>query len=316
MIRILPLLAIATLAYGQDSPPVAPGAILPVRPEATPQPKTEVPVVISLAERLQNLSVTVHASDGAQGSGVLITRDGQNYILTAAHVVDGGRKVVTFSDNATGLTKKFTKFEVVKVVREIVKDGRSIGKMSMEAEVIAYSSSDYGDDLALLKLRDPITKDTVVFYAGSEMPSTGTKICHVGSFLGQDGSNSYSEGLISQVGRVLKEANEHVFDQSSATAFPGSSGGGMFNMQGEYIGTLVRGAGETFTLYVPIRRIHQWAKRHNIDFIFDPLGKPDEAKVLLEGLEPSSDTGSHGHDTSVRDYKFMLRFHNIIDPTD
>lgn len=260
-----------------------------------------------LAEKLQNLSVTVHAGR-AQGSGVMITRDGNNYVLTAGHVVDGQRNVTKFNDNATGLEKHFTKFESVKVVREIVKGGRSVGKMSIEADVIAWSSPEYGDDLALLKLRDPIGLGSVVFYKGEAIPATGTKICHVGSFLGQEGSNSFSEGLISQVGRVMPEAYDHVFDQSSATAFPGSSGGGIFNMQGEYIGTLVRGAGETFTFYVPIRRIHEWAKRHNVEFIFDEDSKPDESKIILEGIEPDSG-GYRGRSTT----KFLLQ---VDDPVD
>lgn len=240
-------------------------------------------------EKLQNLSVTVHAV-GAQGSGVLITRDGKNYVLTAGHVVDDARKVTKLLDNQTGENKRKSKFEDVNVVREIIKEGRSIGKTSIEAEVIAYSSSEYGDDLALLKLREPITTDSVVFYKGSAIPSTGTQVSHVGSFLGQDGSNSYSKGEISQIGRMLYG---HVFDQSSATAFPGSSGGGMWNAEtGEYIGTLVRGSGETFNYYVPVRRIQEWAKRQGVDFIFDENAKPDESKIVLEGLEPDGDTSS------------------------
>ncbi len=241
-------------------------------------------------EALQNLSVTVH-SGGAQGSGVLVTRDGKNYVLTAGHVVDDVRKVQRFTDNATGESKKFTQFEPVTVVREIIRDGRSIGKTSIEAEVIAYSSSDYGDDLALLKLRDPITTDSAVFYKGSSIPGTGTPVSHVGSFLGQDGSNSFSEGKVSQIGRTL---HDHVFDQTSCTAFPGSSGGGVWITEtGEYIGTLVRGAGETFNLIVPIRRIKEWAKKQGVEFIFDEGAKPDESKIVLEGLEPDTSSMSN-----------------------
>jgi len=239
-------------------------------------------------EKLQNLSVTVHAG-GAQGSGVIITRDGKNYILTAGHVVDGVRKVTKMLNNVTGESLRQSKFEPVKVVREIVRDGRSIGKTTIEAEVIAFSSAEYGDDLALLKLRDPITTESAVFYKGSGIPGTGTAVSHVGSFLGQEGSNSFSEGKVSQIGRTLYD---HVFDQSSATAFPGSSGGGIFNAEtGEYIGTLVRGAGENFNLYVPVRRLKDWAKRHNIEFIFEEGSKPDESKVILEGLEPDEPPG-------------------------
>lgn len=55
---------------------------------------------------------------------------------------------------------------------------------------------------------------------------------------------------------------------------------------GQYIGTLVRGAGETFNLFVPVRRIHEWAKTHHVEFIFDPKAKPDFSKVKLEDKEP------------------------------
>jgi hypothetical protein len=241
-------------------------------------------------ESLQNISVTVRVPGGT-GSGVLITRGGTNYVLTAGHVIEDVRKVQNFTDNATGERKRLTRFDPVKVVREVIKDGRSVGKTEIEAAVIAFSSSDYGDDLALLKLRDKITDDSTTFYAGSAIPGSGTAVSHVGSFLGQDGSNSFSEGKISQIGRTI---NDHVFDQTSAPAFPGSSGGGMFLANnGEYIGCLTRGAGETFNLIVPIRRIKEWAKKHQVEFLFDPASKPDESKILLEGLEPDSSVSSY-----------------------
>ena len=70
----------------------------------------------------------------------------------------------------------------------------------------------------------------------------------------------------------------------------------MWNAEtGEYIGTLVRGSGETFNYYVPVRRIKEWAKRHNIEFIFDANGKPDESKIVLEGLEPDEVKSTWGH---------------------
>jgi hypothetical protein len=264
-------------------------------------------------EALQNISVTVKTSGGT-GSGVLMTRDGTNYVLTAGHVVDGVRKVQNYTDNASGERKRLTKFDPVKVVREVIKDGRSVGKMEIEAEVICFSSADYGDDLALLKLRDKITDDSATFYAGSAIPGSGTPVSHVGSFLGQDGSNSFSEGKISQIGRML---NDHVFDQTSAPAFPGSSGGGVFMAAtGEYIGTLVRGAGETFNLIVPVRRIKEWAKRQGVEFLFDPKAKVDESKIVLEGLEPDTSLGGFG----IRDWKewktrFLLIQPIVADPS-
>ena len=62
---------------------------------------------------------------------------------------------------------------------------------------------------------------------------------------------------MSQVGRVLDlgSGGGTVFDQTTVTAFPGSSGGGVFLTDGKYVGMLVRGAGETFNLIVPVRRM-------------------------------------------------------------
>jgi hypothetical protein len=260
-----------------------------------------------LAERLQNLSVTVHAG-GAQGSGVIITRGGTNYILSAAHVVEGSRRVVTFHDNATGGSKKLSKFDIVTVVKEIIKDGKSIGKTEIEADVIAYSSPKYGDDLVLLKLRDNITKDSIKFTNTKDRltPPVGTKLSHVGSFLGQHGSNSYSEGRISQIGRVLYD---HVFDQTDVIAFPGSSGGGIFLQEnGEYVGTLVRGAGQGYILYVPIRRIETWAKAHNIEFILQDNAAPTpNDKIKLELLEPDDSMGSDENSIKVDSFEGINR---------
>ena len=53
-------------------------------------------------------------------------------------------------------------------------------------------------------------------------------------------------------------------------AFPGSSGGGVYLTDGRYVGMIVRGAGETFNLTVPIRRMREWAKRMGVEFTLDP----------------------------------------------
>ena len=47
-------------------------------------------------------------------------------------------------------------------------------------------------------------------------------------------------GIMSQVGRMLalNSSTKVLFDQTTVTAFPGSSGGGVFLTDGQYIGTL------------------------------------------------------------------------------
>lgn len=236
----------------------------------------------TLAPRLQKTAVTVHSESG-QGSGTVVTRGGDNFCLTAGHVVAGNRVV----DNIIEDSKEHpsVSFRPVTVAQEIYVDGQSVGTTTIEADVIAYSSSEYGQDLALLHLRSRITEDSATFSDKKLLP-VGTELVHIGSLLGQEGSNSFTTGSLSQVGRVL---NERVFDQSSCPSFPGSSGGSIsLQSNGDYVGMLVRGTEGGFNLYIPIRRIRQWAATHHVEFVFDPKATPDLTKVRLEYREPTA----------------------------
>ena len=76
-----------------------------------------------------------------------------------------------------------------------------------------------------------------------------------------------TSGIISQVGRIHGKVE---FDQTTVTAFKGSSGGGVFLQDGRYVGMIVRGAGEGFNLMVPVRRMKRWAEKHEIMWALDP----------------------------------------------
>ena len=244
-----------------------------------------------IGEKLQKVSVTIK-SRFAQGSGVIITRtiNGKkvNFVWTAAHVVDDLRRTRRVID-PSGTTKTIVYFRRASIVKEIVEGGQRVGEIKMEAKVIKYSNVETGEDLALLRvLKRDFIKENAEFYLESEIPQVTTKLCHVGSLLGQFGANSFTTGRMSQIGRVL--SNEKVFDQTTVTAFPGSSGGGVFIEEGKnagkYIGMLVRGAGETFNLIVPIRRMHEWAKRVGILFAVDKRAKtPTEAQLKAMTVE-------------------------------
>ena len=70
----------------------------------------------------------------------------------------------------------------------------------------------------------------------------------------------------------MKGANTKVFDQVTAVAFPGSSGGGMFlKANGEYIGMLTQGVMKLqgFNFIVPLRRINAWAKEAKVEWAID-----------------------------------------------
>jgi S1-C subfamily serine protease len=223
---------------------------------------------VKLARELQANSVTVHAA-GGQGSGVVIKRGDTHYILTAAHVVARLRQEQTSYDPAKGSPTKRIAFNDAKIVTELYEGSESVGETALSAEMVRYSNADNGEDLALLRVRKKgVLNAGVKFYLGAETPAVGTDLLHVGSLLGQVGSNSVTTGIVSQLGRNL---NNTIYDQSNCGAFPGSSGGGLFRRaDGQYVGMIVRGAGETFNLYVPMRRIATWAERTGVKFIFDP----------------------------------------------
>lgn len=225
-------------------------------------------------------SVTVVSPNYGSGSGtVVVDKNGSVWVLTAAHVVAGLREESEALDAKTGAKKTKVLFKDAKIVRFIVENGRTVGRVELDAEVVRYSSVDH-HDLALLKLRRGAGEFTssATFWLDKEIPDAGTELYHVGSLLGEFGSNSLTAGIVSRPGRVLYG---YTFDQVSCPCFAGSSGGGVFlKSDGRYVGMVTRGAGETFTLMVPVRRINVWTKQVGIGFVLDPsLPVPDATEL-------------------------------------
>lgn len=233
---------------------------------------------------LQEISVTIK-TDRGEGSGVIFTREidsksgkqNVNFVWTAAHVLENIRNVRSVLD-AEGKPKKIIEFKDVQIVKKLIENGITVGELSMDAVVVKYSDAKDGEDLALLMIKKfNFVDKSAKFYVdkgGKGLP-LGTNLYHVGSLLGSGGSNSMTTGIMSQVGRMLSlnGGSKVLFDQTTVTAFPGSSGGGVFLTTGEYIGMLVRGAGETFNLIVPIRRMTDWAEEEKIQWALDPKVK-------------------------------------------
>lgn len=252
---------------------------------------------MNIPQHLQDVSVTI-VSEGkysrGEGSGVIFTRkdkDGKlvNFVWTAAHVIDNLR--TTRDVIVDGTKRVVVEFRDAKIVKEIRQDGRTVGKIEMAAEVLKYSDSEDGHDLALLRLRKRgFVKESTTFYLDKDIPGLGTDLLHVGSLLGQMGANSMTAGIYSQHGRLLS-INKLVFDQTTVNAFPGSSGGGVYlKSDARYIGMLVRGAGETFNLIVPIRRMSSWAEKNKIEWALDPkVALPTDEEIAKLPIE---DVGS------------------------
>jgi len=286
----------------------------------------------ALFDYLQDISVTIRAEGKkgvSEGSGVIFTRNIKygnqkykiNFVWTAAHVIDNLRSVRTVVDPMTGETRKIVEFKDPRVVKDIVESGRLVGELTLDAKVVSYSDAETGEDLALLMVRKRsfVSSNSVRFYLGGpEIPSVGTDLYHVGSLLGKIGSNSLTRGMVSKTGRVLRLGNGSgvVFDQTTVKAFPGSSGGGVYlgnysdEHRGKCIGLLVRGAGETFNLIVPIRRLRRWAAKRDLVWAIDPNVKaPSMSQIFslpVEDIGPLTNSPSDKQ-KEIEGTKFLIR---------
>jgi len=267
------------------------------------------PAVASVPEELQRVSVTIKAGS-AQGSGTIVTRkvgdDTVTFIWTAAHVVDGLRTTRTVI-SPQGSPKILVEYRDAEIVQERQQDGRRVGEVKYDCKIIKVSDADYGEDLAVLMVRCkgayPLNICAKFHKDPNYIPPIGVDLSHCGSLLGQFGANSYTTGVLSQTGRTLpmKGANVKVFDQVTAVAFPGSSGGGMFLKEnGEYIGMLTQGVMKLqgFNFIVPVRRIHAWAKDSKIEWAINP----DVAMPSLKEIDaiPVEDAGPSPSDYPKR----------------
>ena len=273
----------------------------------------------SIADHLQNGSVTIRSEgsfSNGEGSGVIFTRKDSkgntvNFVWTAAHVIDNLRS--TREVLVGGTKKTLVEFKDPMIVKEIRQGGRTVGRLQMDAEVLKYSDADDGHDLALLRVRKFIfVEDTVTFNLSDDIPKLGTELLHVGALLGQMGANSMTDGIYSQHGRLIKSLNKYVFDQTTCTAFPGSSGGGVYlKSDATYIGMLVRGAGEGFNLIVPVRRMKDYCEKHKIMWALNPkleMPSEDEIKKMPIENEPKEKTEDSEETKSLKkQFPFQLK---------
>jgi len=272
---------------------------------------------LKVANYLQDISVTIR-SEGryskSEGSGVLITRkigdEVVTFVWTCGHVVDNLRSIRTVIESGTPV--KLVEFDDVRIIKELVESGRRVGEINMDATVVKYSDADDGEDLALLMVRaKDYGKASARFQLNGKtnIVPIGTELFHVGSLLGQMGSNSMTSGIISQVGRIHGKVE---FDQTTVTAFPGSSGGGVYLKDGTYVGMIVRGAGEGFNLMVPIRRMVRWAEKHDIMWALDPTIKAPAVEDILKLPVESTKKKSVDSKGSKKKKEFNSTFPQLI----
>lgn len=262
-------------------------------------------------EYLNKISVTVRAEAGyskAEGSGTLFVRkvDGKDvtFCWSAGHVVDHMRRVEeTIVD---GKPVKRITFENPKLVRELRNaDGRRTGEVVVDAKVIRYSPAQKRDLVLLLVMSEDFKAEaSVEFYPkDGKLPRIGSHLNHTGSFLGQQGASSYSDGVLSAHGRILFKVP---FMQTTAPAYPGSSGGVVANDKGQYIGCLVRGAGSDYNLCVPVASMWRWSKANGVEWAMDPKLPITMKQIEALPIEGPAEGGGKG-DGKHKDYPFMIK---------
>lgn len=227
---------------------------------------------------LQDVSVTVKSESGT-GSGTVFKRGDETYVLTAGHVVDGLRR--TRKVIRDGNEKTIVEFGRPTIIKHYIEKGETVGKVELVGTIVKFSDADHGEDLALIKIaKGSALEKSAVLYEG-ELVSLGTDILHVGSFHGEFGANSFSKGFLSQYGRTI---NEKSFFQTSASAVPGSSGGGLFLTSAAQYGVLVRGSDSSINFGVGYQRIRDWFKRANVEYVINPNAevKPLDSVVEVE----------------------------------
>jgi putative serine protease PepD len=210
LVVALPLggLAIGGAFDSGTSVALAPAVTTPTEATTTPvAPARSATDVSALYERVSPGVVSVETRSGtgaATGSGFVL--DGNGYILTNDHVVDGANSVqVRFKDGAP-----------------------------ISARVV---SADPSTDLALLKISAGDRKLTPLALGSSSALKVGQPAIAIGSPFRLQGT--LTTGVISALGRSITAPNNFPIDnvvQTDAAINPGNSGGPLLDGNGRVVG--------------------------------------------------------------------------------
>lgn len=142
-------------------------------------------------------SVVTIKTDVSQGTGFIITDSG--YAITNAHVLTGGRELISISYD----------------------------QKILDTDFIGYDET---YDIALLKVQEGYD---YLELADSDEIQIGEKVIAIGNPLGLQ--FSVSEGIISAINRAgINGVNAYI--QTDAALNPGNSGGPLINTQGKVVG--------------------------------------------------------------------------------
>ncbi|MDP9075084.1 MAG: trypsin-like peptidase domain-containing protein [Actinomycetota bacterium] len=171
------------------------------------QPNTSVIVhsatVRQILAKVQPGVVTISTNLGA-GTGMIVSADGQ--VLTNYHVISGAKTIEVTLYNST------------------------------TPQAATLLGGDSTDDVALLKITDGSGLPTVTLGDSSKL-QVGDDVVAIGNALDLAGGPTVTSGIVSAVGRTLKDPNlPQNLIQTDAAINPGNSGGPLVNSSGEVVG--------------------------------------------------------------------------------
>lgn len=156
-----------------------------------------------------NVGLLVYANNklSTEGSGVIAKEgdDGYTYIITCAHVIQNGSKIVV----------------------------QTYDKEEYDAEIVGY---DTRSDLGVLKIKK--TGLDCASFGDSDKLEVGQTVYAIGNPQGSQFAGSFTSGMISAIDRPVSSSTGYEMKciQHTAAINPGNSGGALVNDKGEVIG--------------------------------------------------------------------------------
>jgi hypothetical protein len=198
------------------------------------------------------------------GTGILITKDSQNMVLTCAHIFKKDM-VYEIADI------KFIK-DIFVYRHKVDSNGTKIGEENWKADLIYF---DLIRDVAVLKLRNCNISTTTKF--DSRILPVGTPLFHISCFLLHH--NVFMTCNMSSPNMVPNTSvNTHnlFYDQIDLLCVGGSSGGGVFNKDGKCIGIIVMAfCNSRCSALIPFRYIESSMATVCMDWIVNDKDAPD-----------------------------------------
>jgi S1-C subfamily serine protease len=246
----------------------------------------------------------------AGGSGTVVyskKHDGEvhTYVVTNQHVISDSVSILKKWDPV--LKRKVDKEKLDTVYVEFFRYNNyshTIGSFAVEADIVAYSEVDGGQDWALLRVRD---KENEADWVANMFPLEDIDNVHifdqtyaVGASLGHP--PVASEGMITYMD---DEIDSFKYWMSSAPTIFGNSGGAVYRWsdtrkQYEYIGIPSRisiqpmgFSADAIThmgYFIPIDRVYKLLEENDYQFIYDDSFSIDDCEKVRKGKqEPVKD---------------------------